>query len=51
LETHPLTTTADSVHEADATAITGGDKKSAKRDRPINKRGPNYKTNPIIAAG
>ena len=29
----------------------GADRINAKRDRPIEKRGPNSKTKPIIAAG
>src|ERR1700683_3715983 len=37
LETHPLMTTAASVHEAVSTAITGADKKNANRDRPASK--------------
>jgi ERF superfamily len=51
LETHPLTTTENSVHEAAPTTINGTDKKNANRDRPVRKRGPNDKTNPIGAAG
>ena len=51
LETHPLTTTADGVHEAFPAAIVGTGKKNANRDRPVSKRGPNDKTNPIGAAG
>jgi hypothetical protein len=51
LETHPLATAADRERELTNIAVAGTDKKSAKRNRPVSKRGPNYKTNPIGAAG
>jgi ERF superfamily len=51
LETHPLATTGDATREVASTVVAGTDKKSAKRDRLVRKRGPNYKTNPIGAAG
>jgi hypothetical protein len=51
LETHPLETAADGGCEATHTATARIEKKSAKRDRSIRKRGSNYKTNPIGAAG
>ena len=50
LETHPLATPADGGCEATHTATAGIDKKNAKGGRSV-KRGPNYKTNPIGAAG
>ena len=49
LETHPLLTPPDE------TGIDGGTSRvavgPAKRDRSISKRGANYKTKPIVAAG
>jgi hypothetical protein len=51
LETHPLATTAGNMHEVASMAAAGTNKKSAKRDRPVSKRGSHYKTNPIGAAG
>jgi len=51
LETHPLATTADSMGEVAHIAAAGTDKKKVKRDRTVSKRGSNYKTNPINAAG
>ena len=53
LETHPLPRIHDKMGIDAPTTLTGGgaDKMNAKRDRPIEKRGPNSKTKPIIAAG
>jgi hypothetical protein len=51
LETHPLATTAHNLPEVVTIAVPGIEKKRAKRDRPLRKRGSNYKTNPIGAAG
>ena len=53
LETRPLSGTLDKIGiDAPTTlAAVGADPRNAKRDRPIRKRGPNYKTKPIIGAG
>jgi hypothetical protein len=53
LETHPLPTIPDKtgVNDATAAAAVSTEKTNAKRNRPVSKRRPNYKTNPIIAAG
>ena len=53
LETHPLPRTPDKmgIDAATTLAAVGADRRNAKRDRPISKRGPNDKTKPIIAAG
>jgi hypothetical protein len=51
LETHPLATAADRKRELTNIAVASTDKKSAKRDRPVSKRGSYYKTNPIGTAG
>ena len=52
LETHPLPRTQDKMGIDVPTTLSavGADQRNAKRDRPIEKRGPNSKTNPIIAA-
>jgi hypothetical protein len=49
LETHPLPTRPDEMGIDGATSRV--DVGTAKRDRSISKRGRNYKTKPIIAAG
>ena len=51
LETHPLPTIPDTmgIDSPTSQAAVGTDQRNAKRDRPISKRGPNDKTNPIIA--
>jgi ERF superfamily len=49
LETHPLPTRADEMGIDGATSRV--DVGTAKRDRSISKRGRNYKTKPIVAAG
>jgi hypothetical protein len=53
LETHPLPTTSDKTGLEGAAAVgaVGGDQNNAKPDRSTGKRGQNYKTKPIIAAG
>ena len=51
LETHPLPTAQDGIKGATSTAAVGTAQNNAKRDRPVSRRGPNYKTKPIIAAG
>ncbi len=53
LETHPLPTASDKAGLEDATSLAAVDtgQRSGKRDRPIGKRGPKYKTKPITAAG
>ena len=50
LETHPLPTTSDKMGTDGATSV-GADQSKAERGRPVSRRGPNYKTKPIIAAG
>jgi hypothetical protein len=53
LETHPLPTASDKTDLEGATslaAVSTG-RRSGKRDRPIGKRGPKYKTKPINVAG
>ena len=52
LETHPLPTASDKtgIEGATSLAAVGTGQRSGKRDRPVGKRGPNYKTKPIIAA-
>ena len=51
LETHPLPTASDKTGlEGAATVVAvGTDQNNAKRDRPIGKRGANYKTKPMCA--
>jgi hypothetical protein len=46
LETHPLPTASDKtgLESTVAAVAEGADQNNAKRDRPIGKRGPNYKT-------
>jgi ERF superfamily len=53
LETHPLPRTQDKMGVDVPTTLSavGANQRNAKRDRPIEKRGPNSKTKPIIAAG
>jgi hypothetical protein len=51
LETRPLTATSAKMRAVASITAFGTDKKGAKRDRPARKRGPNYKTNPIIEVG
>ena len=53
LKTHPLPAITEKMGNDGAAAIAagGGDQSNPKRDRPLSKRGPNYKTKPIIAAG
>ena len=53
LETHPLPTASDKTGLEGATSRTavGTDPRTGKRDRPIGKRGPKYKTKPITVAG
>jgi hypothetical protein len=53
LDTHPLpraSVNAGSEAATSATAV-GADPSNAKRGRPVSRRGPNYKTKPIVAAG
>ncbi len=49
LDTHPLATASDKTLEVTSIAAVGTDKRSAKRDRPVDKRGPNYKTKRITS--
>ena len=53
LETHPLPRIRDKMGIDAPTTLAGvgADQINAKRDRLIEKRGPNSKTKPIIAAG
>ena len=53
LRTHPLPATSGKTGRDGATSlpVVGTDQRSGKRDRPIGKRGLNYKTKPINAAG
>jgi hypothetical protein len=53
LETHPLPAAADKTDLEGATSLAavGTGQRSGKRGRSIGKRGPKYKTKPIIAAG
>ena len=53
LETHPLPMASDKTNLEGATSLAavGTGQRSGKRDRPIGKRGPKYKTKPITAAG
>jgi len=53
LETHPLPTASDITDPERATSLAavGSGQKSGKRDRPIGKRGPKFKTKPINVAG
>jgi hypothetical protein len=53
LETHPLPTTSDTTGLEGVAAVgaVGGDQNNAKPGRPTGKRGQNYRTKPIIAAG
>ena len=50
LQTHPLPTASDKTGLEGATSLAaaGPGQRNAKRDRPIGKRGPNYKSKPII---
>jgi hypothetical protein len=52
LKTHPLPITSSKMHgeSAPPVATEGADRRNGKRDRPIGRRGPKYKTKPIIAA-
>jgi len=45
LDTHPLA--SDKMLKVASIAPVGTDKRSAKRDRPVDKGDPNYKTKPI----
>jgi hypothetical protein len=51
LETHPLPTASDETDFEGATSLAavGTGQRSGRRDRPIGKRGPKYKTKPITA--
>ena len=51
LETHPLPTAQDGIKGATTTAAVGTAQNNVKRNRPVNKRGPNYETKPIATAG
>jgi len=53
LETHPLPTASDKAGLEGATSpvAVGTGQRRGKRDRPISKRGPKYKTKPITATG
>ena len=53
LETHPLPTASEKVGIDGATSASAvsSEQRKGKRDRPIGKRGPKYKTKPITAAG
>jgi len=53
LETHPLPTASDKtgIEGATSLAAVGTSQRSGKRDRPIGKRGPKYKTKPFTVAG
>ena len=51
LTTHPLAATADNTGEFAALAAVELKMRTARHDRPADKRGGNDKTNPIIAAG
>jgi hypothetical protein len=53
LQTHPLPTASDKAGLEGATSLAavGTDQRNGKRDRPIGKRGPKYKTKPITADG
>jgi hypothetical protein len=53
LETHPLPKALDIMDPERATSLAavGSAQRSGKRDRPIGKRGPKYKTKPINVAG
>ena len=51
LTTHPLAATADNTGEFAALAAVELTMRTARHDRPADKRGGNDKTNPIIAAG
>ncbi len=53
LQTHPLPTSSDKTGFEGATsfAAVGIGQENGKRDRPTGKRGPNYKTKAITAAG
>jgi len=51
LKTHPLPTTDKTdVNGATPSATVGSDLRIAKPDRPVRRRGSNYKTKPIVAA-
>ena len=53
LETHPLAAASEKIGIDGATSLAavGTGQRSGKRDRQIGKRGPNYKTKPVIVAG
>ena len=53
LETHPLPTIPDqaAINGAALVGNVSTEKTNTKRNRPVSKRRPNYKTNPIVAAG
>jgi ERF superfamily protein len=51
LETHPLPTAQDGIKGATTTPAVGTAQNNVQRNRPVNKRGPNYKTKPIAMAG
>ena len=51
LTTHPLAATADNTGEFATLAAVELKMRTARHDRPADKRGGNDKTNPIIAAG
>ena len=52
LETHPLPTGPEKMGIDGTTSVAGvgSGQSNASRDGPISRRGPNYKTKPIIAA-
>jgi ERF superfamily len=51
LETHPLPTILDTedIDTPSSEASVGTDQRDSKSDRPVNKGGPNRKTNPITS--
>jgi hypothetical protein len=52
LKTHPLPATGKTgIKGATSSAAIGSDHSIAQPDRPVSRRGPNYKTKPIVAAG
>ena len=51
LKTHPLlTTNKTDIKGATSSATIGSNQRIAKPDRPVRRRGSNYKTKPIVAA-
>jgi hypothetical protein len=51
LKTHPLPGSPDkSIDRATTVASVDSNPKNAAGDRPVRRRGPNYKTKPILAA-